>query len=81
MLLPLLASLLASCATTGPAAEPAPKVVVQTRIVDTGCDWTKPILVDKTLDILTDGTADQIRAHNETGAKKCGWKPKSAVPR
>ena len=76
MLLALLASLLASCATTGPATEPESQVITRTRIVDTGCDWTKPIMVSKA-DVLTDGTADQIRAHNETGAKRCNWKPKA----
>lgn len=25
-------------------------------------------------DVLTDGTARQILAHDETGAKLCGWK-------
>jgi hypothetical protein len=28
-------------------------------------------------DVLTDGTARQIRDHDETGAKLCGWKPKT----
>jgi len=41
--------------------------------VDTACRWTKPIYISKS-DVLTDGTADQIVAHNETGAKRCGWK-------
>lgn len=25
-------------------------------------------------DVLTDGTARQILAHNETGARVCGWR-------
>jgi hypothetical protein len=48
---------------------------VKTRIVDTACDWTKPIYVDNS-DVLTDGTARQILAHNLAGAKACGWKPR-----
>ena len=28
-------------------------------------------------DVLTDGTARQIVAHDETGAKLCGWEPTS----
>jgi hypothetical protein len=52
------------------------KVVTQTRVVDTACDWTKPIFVSKT-DVLSDDTAKAILAHNETGAKNCGWKHSS----
>lgn len=37
------------------------------------CATAKPIYVSKQ-DVLTGGTADQIRAHDETGAKYCGWK-------
>ena len=59
----LAAVLLTGCGITGPA-----------RIVDTGCSWTRPIYVSKA-DILTDQTAVQILAHNETGAKRCRWKP------
>jgi hypothetical protein len=49
---------------------------VQTKVVDTACDWTRPIYVDKA-DVLSDETAATILAHNRTGAKLCGWKPKS----
>jgi hypothetical protein len=62
---------------TGPAAEAPPpdvKIVTQTKIVDTGCDWVKPIYVSKS-DVLSDDTAKAILAHNLTGAKICGWKP------
>lgn len=72
-----MASLLASCATNGPATSPEPQIITRVRTIDTGCQWTKPITVDKKLDILTNDTADQIRAHNETGENKCGWKPKA----
>lgn len=58
----LTATLLTGCETTGP----------ETKIVDTGCTWTRPIYVGKA-DVLTDGTARQILAHNETGAARCGW--------
>ncbi len=76
MPLALQVSLLSACATSGPATETEPQVVTRTRTIDTGCDWTRPIYVSKA-DVLTDGTADQIRAHNETGAGKCGWKPRA----
>jgi len=79
IILPLipLVSLLVSCATTGQeTSRPVeqPEVVTRTRIVDNSCTDFKPVYVSKG-DILTDGTADQIRANNEMGAKKCGWKP------
>ncbi|EIF30985.1 hypothetical protein BCh11DRAFT_06497 [Burkholderia sp. Ch1-1] len=74
----LLVGLLSSCSATGPAQvkTPAavPEVQVKTRIIDTACDWTKPIFVSKT-DVLSDETARQILAHNMAGEKNCGWKP------
>ncbi|KVE29145.1 hypothetical protein WI93_09720 [Burkholderia vietnamiensis] len=79
LVLCLLAVLSSSCATDGPATkQPAvpcePQIVTKTRVVDTACDWTRPIYVSKT-DELSDATAKQILAHNQTGAKNCGWKP------
>jgi hypothetical protein len=74
----LLASLTltACCATSGASKPPPePQVVVQTRTVDTACDWTKAIYLDES-DVLTDGTAQAILAHNRAGARVCGWKPK-----
>ncbi|ANN71564.1 hypothetical protein BAU08_09625 [Bordetella bronchialis] len=74
----LLALLLSSCATTGqpePETPIQPEIQVKTRIIDTACDWTKPIYVDPA-DVLQDGTAKQILAHNLAGAKNCGWKPR-----
>lgn len=60
--LALLASLLlTACASGGRATE----------VVDAGCDWTRPVLVSQ-FDVLTDGTARQILAHNETWALRCG---------
>lgn len=53
--------LLASCTTSGPAA------------IDSFCETEKPILVGKS-DVLTKETAREILAHNEYGARKCGWK-------
>jgi hypothetical protein len=72
------ATLLSSCSTDGPAIKPAPdvQIVTQTKIVDTACDWVKPIYVSKT-DVLSDETARSILAHNEAGAKNCNWKPSS----
>ncbi|WP_244137688.1 hypothetical protein [Burkholderia sp. BCC1644] len=48
--------------------------MTKTRVVDTACDWTRPIYVSKT-DVLSDETAKQLLAHNVAGAKNCGWKP------
>ncbi|RXN88028.1 hypothetical protein C7R54_15745 [Achromobacter aloeverae] len=76
LLLLLPVSLLASCANPGAATDAAPEVITQTRVVDNSCSWVKPIWVSKS-DVLSDGTADQIRVHNETGAKRCGWKPRA----
>lgn len=65
---------MSGCAA-GPATEtPEPKIVTQTRVIDTGCQWVRPILPSKA-DVMTDGTASQIAAHNEMGEQKCGWKP------
>jgi len=36
------------------------------------CDWAAPIRPSQ-VDHLTPGTQRQILAHNETGAKICGW--------
>ncbi|MCA7902841.1 hypothetical protein LGM39_26070 [Burkholderia cepacia] len=75
----LLAVLSSSCATTGSATKPPaapcePQIVTKTRIVDTACDWARPIYVSKT-DVLSDDTARAILSHNMAGAKNCGWKP------
>ncbi|CAJ2908317.1 Uncharacterised protein [Burkholderia pseudomallei] len=78
MALCLLAALNSSCAMDGPATKPAvpcePQIVAKTRIVDTACDWARPIYVSRT-DVLSDDTARQILAHNMAGAKNCGWNP------
>ena len=36
-------------------------------------DWVQPIRPSKA-DVLTRQTKEQILAHNEAGAKICGWK-------
>lgn len=75
-------AVLCACAQNVPpnpdviAAPAIPLVEYKTTVVDTGCNWTKPIL-PSSKDVLTDGTADQIVAHNTAGAKRCGWKPPS----
>lgn len=43
-------------------------------IVDNGCKWTRPILIDKS-DKLAPETSSQILVHNETGRRLCGWEP------
>jgi len=66
-LLLTLLPLLGSCATkAGLVTEPV--------VNDKGCSWAKPIYVSRD-DVLTDGTARQIKDHDETGARICGWKP------
>lgn len=42
----------------------------------TDCAWARPIYISKA-DFLTDGTAKQIEAHDETGAQRCGWEKAS----
>jgi hypothetical protein len=51
-------TLLASCASGGAGIDP--------------CGPWRPILVSRS-DALTEGTARQILAHNEAGARLCGW--------
>lgn len=38
------------------------------------CDWAEPIRPSRA-DVLTDGTLEQIVAHNEIGERLCGWRP------
>jgi len=37
------------------------------------CDWAQPIRPSRS-DVLTRQTKEQILAHNEAGAKICGWR-------
>lgn len=53
--------LLTNCASTGPV------------LTDSFCATEKPILISKS-DVLTKESAREILAHNEYGARKCGWK-------
>jgi hypothetical protein len=57
MLLGLLA-FLTGCASGGAGIDP--------------CGPWRPIYVSRA-DVLTDGTARALLAHNETGARLCGW--------
>lgn len=43
------------------------------KIVDTSCDWVKPIFVRKA-DKLTDTTASEILAHDDKWKTFCGKK-------
>ena len=61
-LLSVIAALLAGCATE----HQGPRLMV--------CDWAAPIRPTRA-DQMTDATARQILAHNETGAQLCGWQP------
>jgi hypothetical protein len=54
----LTAALLTGCGTSGAGTK-------------AGCEWVKPIYVSRT-DALTDGTARQILAHNESWKAVCG---------
>lgn len=51
-------TLLPACATGGAGIDP--------------CGPWRPILISQA-DGLTDGTARQLLAHNETGRRLCGW--------
>lgn len=41
--------------------------------LQSNCDWAQPINPSRQ-DVLTRHTKEQIAAHNETGAKLCGWR-------
>lgn len=71
MLLCLLLIVSSGCEMTGRVTNP---VAAGPAIVDNGCNWTRPIFIDKT-DKLSKGTVDQILAHNMTGQRLCGWQP------
>lgn len=53
--------LLSACASGGPVTDM--------------CGAWRPILISRD-DALTPDTARAILAHNETGAKLCGWRPR-----
>jgi hypothetical protein len=42
-------------------------------VVDTGCDWVKPIfLTDQDIDVLNRQTKKDILAHNKAWKANCG---------
>ncbi len=47
---------------------------IEPRFVRDDCDWAEPIRPARA-DVLSDGTLAQILAHNEIGARLCGWQP------
>ncbi|GAB7402419.1 hypothetical protein OUHCRE4_16850 [Enterobacter hormaechei subsp. steigerwaltii] len=55
--------LIASCGTTGP---------VRVKVVDTACDWVKPIYgTAHDWDVLDHQTKKDILAHNKAWEKNC----------
>jgi len=63
ILLACLSASLAGCTPSKP----------EIQIVDTSCDWVRPIYVSKA-DNLTDRTAGQILSHDTKWKKFCGDK-------
>ncbi|WP_312837754.1 hypothetical protein [Atlantibacter hermannii] len=58
--------LIASCAKTGPA---------KPEVIDTACDWVKPIYAtDNDWTVLDRQTKRDILAHNKAWVKNCGPK-------
>lgn len=57
--------LLIAVSTAGCATDP---------LLKSDCDWAQPIRPSRQ-DVLTRQTREQILAHNEVGARICGWKP------
>ena len=47
---------------------------IDPRVLRDDCDWAEPIRPSRQ-DLLSDGTLAQIVAHNEVGARLCGWQP------
>ncbi|MCR1769074.1 hypothetical protein B7760_02008 [Burkholderia glumae] len=72
----LLTALIA-CTSPPPTSPVQVQVETRTKVIDTACNWTKPIYLEKS-DVLSDATARAVLAHNQAGAKECGWKPLSA---
>ena len=62
----LIALILSAGLTAGCAINP--------RSLRDDCDWTAPIRPSRQ-DVLSDNTLAQIVAHNEIGARLCGWQP------
>jgi uncharacterized lipoprotein len=47
---------------------------IDPRVMRDDCDWAEPIRLSRQ-DVLSDVTVAQIVAHNEVGARLCGWQP------
>ncbi len=62
----LIALILSAGLTAGCAIDP--------RSLRDECDWAEPIRPSRQ-DVLSDNTLAQIVAHNEIGARLCGWQP------
>ncbi|NRP31848.1 hypothetical protein XMV209_003123 [Aliiroseovarius sp. xm-v-209] len=61
----LTALILSAALTAGCAINP--------RSMHEDCDWAEPIRPSRQ-DVLSDVTLAQIVAHNEVGARLCGWR-------
>ena len=60
---------------------PAPAVEYEVATVDTGCTWAAPITMARTEALqLSEELAAQILTHNETGVRRCRWKPTTQAP-
>ena len=58
-----MATLIASCTTTGP---------VKPEVIDTACDWVKPIyLTDHDIDVMDMQTKRAVLAHNNAWQMIC----------
>jgi hypothetical protein len=66
MLKPLIPLIAIAALTAGCATE--------RRFLREDCDWAQPIRPART-DVLSENTKAQILAHNEIGARLCGWRP------
>ncbi|EOI1536723.1 MULTISPECIES: hypothetical protein [Citrobacter] len=56
-------TLIASCAETGPA---------KVELIDTGCDWVKPIcLTDNDITVMDKQTKRDVLAHNKSWQVNC----------
>jgi len=62
----LIVPILSAGLTAGCAIDP--------RSLRDDCDWAEPIRPSRG-DVLSDDTLAQIVAHNEVGARLCGWQP------
>ena len=55
--------LIVSCAETGPA---------KVELIDTGCDWVKPIsLTDHDIDVMDKQTKRDVLTHNKAWQANC----------